>query len=69
MIDAIRTATSDVFKLDCWCCARTVQLRTQPASHGIANCPRCGARLELDWGSLARECQQAPSSQQQGGVL
>jgi hypothetical protein len=44
---------AEVFKLDCHHCKRTVQFPADSARDGIASCPLCGARLEIQWGALS----------------
>jgi len=50
-VKAFPPAGSEVYKLECARCGRTVQVPT----HGPATCPKCGAALQIDWGVLARE--------------
>ena len=52
---AFPPAGSEVYKLECRACGKTVELPTHLVQNGIGRCPKCGAALQIDWGALARE--------------
>lgn len=45
------------YQLDCCYCGHTIELRAGSAERELLTCPRCGAKLLIDWHARGRALQ------------